>query len=97
LRGVLLQIGKLQLELVQQCAALRGLSELLVPQLPDREFELLDQQHLRPGIRLRGQASRSLGAQHRLQRGHIVRERIIGTHRRPENHNTPSLSELPIA
>src|SRR5437762_1382949 len=48
------------------------------------------------GIRLRGQPGRSLGAQHRLQRGHIVRERIIGGHRRPENHNTPSLSELPI-
>lgn len=65
LRGVLFQILELQLELVQQCAALRGLSELLVPQLPDREFELLDQQCLRLGIRLGGQAGRSLGAQHR--------------------------------
>jgi len=43
-------------------AALRGLSELLVPQLPDREFKLLDQQCLRLGIRLCGQAGRSLGA-----------------------------------
>lgn len=44
LRGVLLQVGELQLELVQQCAALSGLSELLVTQLPERELELLDQQ-----------------------------------------------------
>jgi len=36
LRGVLLEIGELQLELIQQCAALRGLSELLVSQLLDR-------------------------------------------------------------
>jgi hypothetical protein len=62
----LFQIGELQLELVQQCATLRGLSELLVPQLSDREFELLDQQCLRLGIRLCGQAGRSLGAQHRF-------------------------------
>ena len=33
LRGVLLEIGKLQFELVQQCAPLGGLSELFVPQL----------------------------------------------------------------
>ena len=31
-----------------QCAALGGLSELLMPQLLDREFELLDQQGQRP-------------------------------------------------
>jgi hypothetical protein len=37
-------------------------------------------------------ARRSLSAQHRLQRGHIVGERIIGAHRRPENHNTPALN-----
>jgi hypothetical protein len=77
LRGVLLEIGELQLELVQQCAALRGLSELLVPQLLDREFELLDQQGPRLGLRFRGQPGRSLGAQHRLQRGHIVRRESI--------------------
>ena len=96
LRRVLLKIGELQLELVQQCAALGGLSELLVPQLLDREFELLDQQVLRLGLGFRGQPGRSLGAQHRLQRGHIVRERIIRAHRRPENHKTRSLSEPPI-
>ena len=34
LRGVLLEIGELQLELIQQGSALRGLSKLFVPQLP---------------------------------------------------------------
>ena len=43
LRGILLQIGKLKLELIQQYAVCRGLAEPLVPQLPDRVFELLDQ------------------------------------------------------
>ena len=38
LRGILLQIGELQLELIQQRSALRGLPELLVPQLLDREL-----------------------------------------------------------
>ncbi len=48
------------------------------------------------GLRFRGQAGHSLGAQHRLQGGHIVGERIIGAHRRLENHETPALSELPV-
>lgn len=96
LRGVLLEIGELQLKLVQQCAALGGLSELLVPQLLDREFELLDEQGPRVGLGFCGQPGRALGAQHRLQGGHIVGERIIGAHRRPENHKTPALSGLPI-
>jgi hypothetical protein len=61
LRGILLEIGKLQLELVQQCAALRGLSELLVPQLLDRELELLDQQYPRLGLRFCGQPGLPLG------------------------------------
>jgi hypothetical protein len=38
---------ELQLELIQQRSLLRGLSELLVPQLLDHEFELLDKQYLR--------------------------------------------------
>jgi hypothetical protein len=38
LRGILLQIGQLQLELVQQCAAFRGLAEPFVPQLADRDL-----------------------------------------------------------
>jgi ATP dependent DNA ligase domain len=48
-----------------------------VPQLLDREFELLDQQYPRLRLRFRGQPGRALGAQHRLQRGYIVGERII--------------------
>ncbi|OAF19248.1 hypothetical protein AXW67_38005 [Bradyrhizobium neotropicale] len=48
------QIGELQLELIQQRSALRGLPELLVPQLLDRELELLDQQCPRLGLRFRG-------------------------------------------
>jgi hypothetical protein len=96
LRRVLLKVSELQLELVQQCAALGALSELLVPQLLDRELELLDQQAPRLGLGFRGQSGRSLGAQHRLQRNHIVGKGIIRAHRRPENHKTRSLSEPPI-
>src|SRR2546430_957226 len=44
LRGILFQIGELQLELIEQPASLRGLSEPLMTKLPDRELELLDQQ-----------------------------------------------------
>jgi hypothetical protein len=76
---------------VQQCASLGGLSELLVPELLDRELELLDQQCPRPGLGSSGQPGRSLGAQHRLQRGHIVGKRIVN--RRPENHKARSLFE----
>jgi hypothetical protein len=42
LRGILLQISQLKLELIQQCATFRGLAEPLVLQLPDCVFELLD-------------------------------------------------------
>jgi len=35
-------VGKLQLKLIEQRATLRGLSELFVPQLLDRELKLLD-------------------------------------------------------
>jgi hypothetical protein len=37
-------------------------AKLLVPQLLDREFELLDQQGPRVGFRFRGQPGRLLGA-----------------------------------
>lgn len=67
-----------------------------MPELLDRELELLDQQGPRLGLGFRGQPDRSLGAQHRLQRGHVVGKRIIGAHRRPENHIAPTLSELPV-
>ena len=36
LRRILFQIGQLKLELIEQRATLRGLAELLVPQLLDR-------------------------------------------------------------
>jgi hypothetical protein len=31
-----------------------------------------------------------------FQHGHVVRDRIIGAHRRPETHKTLALSELPV-
>ena len=39
-----LQIGQLQLELIEQLTTFRGLAEPIVSELPDRELELLDQQ-----------------------------------------------------
>jgi hypothetical protein len=47
--GILFQVGKLQFELIEQRATLRGLPELFVPQLLDRELELIDQQRPRLG------------------------------------------------
>ena len=96
LRRILFQVGKLQLKLIEQRATLRGLSELLVPQLLDRELELLDQQCPRLGFGFRRQAGRSLGAQHRLQRDHIVGERIVGAHRPKRITIRRSLSGLTI-
>lgn len=49
MRRILLQVGKLKLKLLQDVAAFRGLSELLVAQLGDRELQLLDVQ--RVGLR----------------------------------------------
>jgi hypothetical protein len=46
LRRIRLQVGKLKLKLLQDVAAFRGLSELLVAQLGDRELQLLDQQRM---------------------------------------------------
>jgi len=56
LARIRLQVGELRLELIKQRATLRGLSEPLVPELPDRELELLDQQRavLRLALRRRG-------------------------------------------
>jgi hypothetical protein len=81
LRRILFQVGKLQFELIEQRATLRGLPELFVPQLLDRELELLDQQRPRLGFGFRGQAGGALGAQHCLQGVHIIGERIVGAHR----------------
>ena len=53
LRSIRLQIGELKLELIEQRTTLRGLAEPIVPQLPDRELELLDQQRPVLGLALR--------------------------------------------
>ena len=75
----LLELEQLQLELVQQRAALRRLAELLVPQLGDRVLQLLDQQRrARAPAASAGQARRPLGQQHRLQRLDVVGKGIIG-------------------
>src|SRR6185312_2305082 len=43
LRGILFHLGKRELELLKHGMPFRGLSELLVPELFDRELHLLDQ------------------------------------------------------
>ena len=77
---VLLEIGKLELKLLDQCAPLRGLTEPFMAQLGDGELQLLDHQRLRLRCRLGSRARRPLGQQHRLQRRDIIRQRIIGAH-----------------
>ena len=68
-----LQFEQLQLELVEQRAALRGLAEPLVPQLGDLLLELLDLQHLIAHLR----AMRlPLRQQHRLEGLDVVGERF---------------------
>jgi hypothetical protein len=93
LRRILFQIGKLEFELVKQCATFRRLSELTMPQLFDRELELLDQQRLSLSFGFRSQPRGALRAQHRLQCGDIVRKRIIGAHHQRLNHSTVPLSD----
>ena len=85
LRGVFLQLGKRQFELLEDRAALRGLPELLAPQFGDRVLELLDQQRAvlglafrRAGARLRRQQRLVLGDDHRVRRGKIGWQRING-------------------
>jgi hypothetical protein len=95
LRGILLQISQLKLELIQQRATFRGLTEPLMPQLADRVFELLDQQRTVLRFALRGDACRTLGNEHRLQRLDIIGQRISGAHRLSGNHKPPRLSEPP--
>ena len=93
LRRILFQVGKLQLKLIEQRATLRGLSELFVPQLLDRELELLDQQCPRLGFGF-ALPSGPLAPRAAWPSGcsTIVGERIVGAHRTQENHNTPALS-----
>ena len=83
LRCILLQLGKLQLELLEHGAAFRGLAEPLVPQLGDRELHLLDLSsrctHFRLGVArhcLAHQRAALRGKHHRLQRRDVVGKRI---------------------
>jgi hypothetical protein len=73
LRGILFHLGKRELELLEYGMPFRGLSELLVPELFDRELHLLDHQlagadfglHV-ARLCLRFQARRLRGDHHRL-------------------------------
>ena len=93
LRRIRLQIGQLQLELVEQRTTFRGLAEPIVSELPDRELELLDQQRpvLRLALRHRGShfsrtRGLALGNDERMRARKIGRKRIINAHRQRWNH-----------
>ena len=88
LRGIRLQIGQLQLELIEQRTTFRGLAEPIVSELRDRELELLDQQ--RPVLRLALRRRRSLFSRtqglalrndERMRARKIGWKRIIKAHR----------------
>ena len=88
LRSIRLQIGELKLELIEQRTTLRGLAEPIVPQLPDRELELLDQQRPVLGLALRrrgaylGRTQRlALRDDERMRTRKVGRKRIIDAHR----------------
>jgi hypothetical protein len=85
----------LQLELIEQCAALQGLSKPLVAQLGDRELHLLDQQRTMARLGL-GIARLSLclqicrigGNQHRHEGLDVVGQRIrLERHARMESQD----------
>jgi hypothetical protein len=57
-RCILFQAGELKLKLLQDRAALRGLPELHVAQLRDRELQLLDLQRVGPCFVLRRGSAR---------------------------------------
>jgi hypothetical protein len=85
LRGILFHLGKRELKLLKHGMPFRGLSELLVPELFDRELHLLDQQLTGADFGLhvarlcfRLQARRLRGDHHRLERRDVVGERISG-------------------
>jgi|LNAP01.1.fsa_nt_gb hypothetical protein len=80
LRRVFLQLEQLQLELVQQRAALGRLAEPFVPQLGDGVLQLLDQQRPLLRTRLRCPARRPFSQQHLLQRLDVVGQGIVGHH-----------------
>ena len=52
LRRILFQVGELKLKLIEQRATLRGLPELLVPQLLDRDLSFSISNVAVPGLRL---------------------------------------------
>jgi hypothetical protein len=72
------QLDQLQLELIQQRAALRRLAEPLVPQLRYGVLQLLDLQRPLVRLRFRRPARRPLGQQHRLQRLDVFGKWVIG-------------------
>ena len=75
------QVGELKLKLIEQRAALGGLSELLVPQLPDRVLQLLDQQRAVLRLALRRNQCRPLREDERMRTRKISWKRIIDAHR----------------
>jgi hypothetical protein len=82
---ILLEIGQLQLELLEHGAALGGLTEPRMPQLGNHELQLVDQQRaiLRLALRggglcLCGKQRLALREDNRLGSYQIGRERISG-------------------
>jgi hypothetical protein len=84
----LLEIGELELELLDQPgAALGGLAEPLAPHPGEQQLEALD---LQPGAGhlglddarplLGGEAGRALGEDHRVRSGEVVGERVRAVH-----------------
>ena len=95
LRRILFQLGELQLELIEQRAALRGLPEPLVPQLGDRELQLLDQQRAVAAPRpLPPCAPRARQAASPSASSTSSGRESVGAHRRRWNHKTRSSCEL---
>jgi hypothetical protein len=70
----------LKLKLIEQRAALRGLAEPLVPQLPDRVLELLDQQRAVLRLALCCTQRLALREDQRMRTRKIDRKRIIDAH-----------------
>ena len=95
--NVFFQVGELKLKLVEQRSTLGGLSELLVPQLLDCVFELLDQQRTVLRLALRCNQRRPLRDDERMRTRKIGRKRIIDAHRQRWNHNIRRVSGRMIA
>jgi hypothetical protein len=88
LRSIRFQIGELKFELIEQRPTFRGLAEPLVPKLPDRELELLNQQRAVLRLALRCRRSHLSCAQclalrddERMRTRKVGRKRIINAHR----------------